>query len=272
MVEAVRAGDARRPVLVATDLAMTFSSPEVPLEALEQASFVIGAHEFVSIIGPSGCGKSTLLRILAGLVRPTAGTVTLDGEPLDGPHPRVGLVFQHPSLMPWRSALEDVMLPLQIQGQAGDVARLRAREMLELVGLQGFEKALPRELSGGMRQRVALARALVYDPDVLLLDEPFGALDAMTRERMNWELLRIWQSQRKTVLMVTHSIPEAIYLSDRVLIMSARPGRIKREVTIGLARPRHPDDLYTPQFLELSRLLHQTLGEEAAGIARPTEQ
>ncbi len=272
MVEGARTGEAARAVLVAKDLQMTFSSPENPLEALEQASFTVGAHEFVTIIGPSGCGKSTLLRILAGLVRPTGGTVTLDGAPIVGPHAKVGLVFQHSNLMPWRTALENILLPLEVQRQPADSARQRAQEMLELVGLQGFERALPRELSGGMRQRVALARALVHDPDVLLLDEPFGALDAMTRERMNWELLRIWQRQQKTVLMVTHSIPEAIYLSDRVLIMTARPGRIKREVAIDLARPRHPEDLYTPRFMELNRLLHQALGEEGGAVPRPGKQ
>ncbi len=254
-----------RPVLVVRDLQMTFSSPENPLEALEQASFALAAHEFVSIIGPSGCGKSTLLRILAGLVPPSGGEVLLDGTPVTEPHSKVGLVFQHANLMPWRTALRNVMLPLEVQGMPKEEAGRRAAEMLLLVGLEGFEGALPRELSGGMRQRVALARALVHDPDLLLLDEPFGALDALTRERMNWELLRIWQHQRKTVLMVTHSIPEAIYLSDRVLIMSNRPGRIKRDVTIDLPRPRHPDVMYAPRFVEYDRLLHAALADEDPG-------
>jgi len=252
----------RRPVLEATDLAMTFSSPENPLEALEQATFAVHEYEFVSIIGPSGCGKSTLLRIMAGLVRPTRGTATLDGAPIDGPSVSVGIVFQQANLMPWRSALRNVSLPLEVLHRPSEECRRKAQEMLEVVGLQGFEDALPRELSGGMGQRVALARALVHDPKVLLLDEPFGALDAMTRERMNWELVRIWQRQHNTVLMVTHSIPEAIYLSDRVLIMSARPGRIKREVAIDLARPRHPEIAYSPRSLELNRLLHEALGQE----------
>lgn len=263
MGERVQVEAAPRPVLVVRDVEMTFSSPENPLEALERASFVLAAHEFVSIIGPSGCGKSTLLRILAGLVRPSSGEVLLDGAPVTEPDTRVGVVFQHANLMPWRTALANVMLPLEVQGTPREEARRRAWEMLELVGLEGFEESLPRELSGGMRQRVALARALVHDPDLLLLDEPFGALDALTRERMNWELLRIWQHERKTVLMVTHSIPEAIYLSDRVLIMSSRPGRIKREVAIDLPRPRRPDDMYSPRFLEYNRLLHAALAEEA---------
>ncbi len=269
MSDAGESGDARRLVLVANGLAMTFSSPDNPLEALEQATFSIREHEFVSIIGPSGCGKSTLLRILAGLVPPTSGTATLDGVPIAGPHAGVGIVFQHSNLMPWRTALRNVTLPLEVQHEPTGAAVQRARDLLELVGLQGFEDALPRELSGGMRQRVALARALVHDPGVLLLDEPFGALDAMTRERMNWELLRIWRLQCKTVLMVTHSIPEAIYMSDRVLIMSARPGRIKREVAIDLERPRRPETMYTPRFLELNRLLHQALGEGEQSALRP---
>jgi len=261
--ESVQVEAAPRPVLVVRDVEMTFSSPDNPLEALERASFVLAAHEFVSIIGPSGCGKSTLLRILAGLVRPSSGEVLLDGAPVTEPHTKVGVVFQHANLMPWRTARANVMLPLEVQGAPREEARRRAQEMLALVGLEGFEESLPRELSGGMRQRVALARALVHDPDLLLLDEPFGALDALTRERMNWELLRIWQHERKTVLMVTHSIPEAIYLSDRVLIMSNRPGRIKREVAIDLPRPRQPDDMYSPRFLEYNRLLHSALAEDA---------
>ena len=265
MGERVQVEAAPRPVLVVRDVEMTFSSPENPLEALERASFVLAAHEFVSIIGPSGCGKSTLLRILAGLVRPSSGEVLLDGAPVTEPHTKVGVVFQHANLMPWRTARANVMLPLEVQGAPREEARRRAQEMLALVGLEGFEESLPRELSGGMRQRVALARALVHDPDLLLLDEPFGALDALTRERMNWELLRIWQHQRKTVLMVTHSIPEAIYLSDRVLIMSNRPGRIKRDVTIDLPRPRHPDVMYAPRFVEYDRLLHAALADEDPG-------
>jgi len=250
-----------RAVLVADNLQMTFAAPDSPLEALEQASFALWRNEFVSIIGPSGCGKSTLLRILAGLVQPTAGRVLLDGREVHEPQREIGIVFQHATLMPWRSALENVMLPLQVQGQPQDGAMQRAAEVLELVGLADFGGALPRELSGGMQQRVALARALVHDPEVLLLDEPFGSLDALTRERMNWELLRIWQHRRKTVLMVTHSIQEAAFLSDRVLIMSARPGRITREVAVDLPRPRRPEDLYTPRFLELNRLLHQALSD-----------
>lgn len=247
------------PILIAQGLQMTFTSPSSHLEALAEATFTVLPNEFLCIIGPSGCGKSTLLRILGGLVQPTHGQVIFDGAPLTGPQRRIGFVFQHANLMPWRSALRNVMLPLEIQGLPKGQARQRALELLELVDLSEFVHTLPRDLSGGMRQRVALARALVHDPDVLLLDEPFGALDALTRERMNWELLRIWQIRRKTVIMVTHNIQEAVFVSDRVLTMGPRPGRIEREVPIDLPRPRSPDILYSPRFLELTRILRDTL-------------
>ena len=247
------------PILVADHLQMTFASPTSPLEALAEASFAALPNEFICIIGPSGCGKSTLLRILGGLVRPTSGRVLLDGALLEGPQRRIGFVFQHSNLMPWRSALRNVMLPLELQGVPREQAKQQGLELIVLVGLGDFADALPRDLSGGMRQRVALARALVYDPDILLFDEPFGALDALTRERMSWELLRIWRIRRKTVIMVTHNIQEAIFLSDRVLTMGPRPGRIEREFVIDLPRPRSPDDLYDPRFLKLTRTLRDSL-------------
>lgn len=249
-----------KPILVAEHLQMTFASADSPLlEALAGADFSVMPNEFVCIIGPSGCGKSTLLRILGGLVRPTSGRVLLDGVACTEPQRRVGFVFQHANLMPWRSTLRNVMLPLEIHRMPREKAEHQAHELLDLVGLEDFADALPRELSGGMRQRVALARALVYDPDVLLLDEPFGALDALTRERMGWELLRLWQVRRKTVIMVTHNIQEAVFLSDRVLTMSPRPGRIEREVAIDLPRPRSLDDLYDPRFIELTHSLRNSL-------------
>jgi NitT/TauT family transport system ATP-binding protein len=248
-----------KPILVAEHLQMIFASPDSELEALAEADFVVSPNEFVCIIGPSGCGKSTLLRILGGLVRPTSGRVLLDGAPLTAPQRKIGFVFQRSNLMPWRSALRNVMLPLEIQGVPRDHAEGQARELLALVGLSGFADTLPRDLSGGMRQRVALARALIHDPEVLLLDEPFGALDALTRERMNWELLSIWQARRKTVLMVTHNIQEAVFLSDRVLAMSPRPGRVEQEVVIDLPRPRTPEALYSSRFLELTRTLRESL-------------
>jgi NitT/TauT family transport system ATP-binding protein len=248
-----------RPILTAEELQVVFQSEDSRLEALQEASFDIQPKEFVCIIGPSGCGKSTLLRVLGGLVEPTRGRVLLDGHPLTGPQRRIGFVFQQHNLMPWRTALDNVSLPLELQHVQRQRARARAREMLALVGLEDFANLLPRELSGGMRQRVALARELVYDPDVLLLDEPFGALDALTREQMNWELLRIWSARQKTVVMVTHNIQEAVYLSDRVLTMSSRPGRIETEVAIDLPRPRSVEDLYAPRFVELSRALRASL-------------
>jgi len=247
------------PILIAENLQMTFAAPESPLEALAEASFSLQANEFVSIIGPSGCGKSTLLRILAGLVRPTHGRVLLAGEPLDAPQRRIGFVFQRANLMPWRSTLRNVMLPLEVMGVPRAEAESRACAMLTLVGLEDFAHTWPRDLSGGMSQRVALARALVYDPDVLLLDEPFGALDALTRERMNGELLDIWQARRVTVLMVTHNIQEAVFLSDRVLTMSPRPGRIEQDVRVDLPRPRAQEMLYLPRFAELTRRLRDSL-------------
>ena len=247
------------PILVAEHLQMIFTSPDSQLEALVEADFTVAPNEFVCLIGPSGCGKSTLLRILGGLVRPTGGRVLFGGVPLVEPRREIGFVFQRSNLMPWRSALRNVTLPLEIQGTPRVEAKRQARELLDLVGLSDFADALPRDLSGGMRQRVALARALIRDPEVLLLDEPFGALDALTRERMNWELLRIWQARRKTVLMVTHNIQEAVFLSDRVLAMSPRPGRVEREVLIDLPRPRMQEVLYSPRFLELTRTLRDTL-------------
>ena len=248
-----------RPILRAQGLQVVFESEDSRLEAVQEATFDVLPNEFVCIIGPSGCGKSTLLRALGGLIRPTRGQVLLDGKPLTGPQRRIGFVFQQHNLMPWRSALDNVSLPLELQGIPRQEARARAREMLALVDLAEFASSRPQELSGGMRQRVALARELVYDPEVLLLDEPFGALDALTREQMNLELLRIWSARKKTVVMVTHSIQEAIHLSDRVLVMTSRPGRIEGEVRIDLPRPRSADDLYAPRFVELARVLRASL-------------
>jgi NitT/TauT family transport system ATP-binding protein len=212
------------------------------------------------VLGPSGSGKSTLLRILAGLLPPTEGQVIFQGEALSGPRHSVGFVFQRANLMPWRSVLENITLPLELQGIARAAYLERAQELLHLIGLQGFEDSLPRDLSGGMAQRVAIARALVHDPDVLLLDEPFGSLDALTRERMGAELLRIWQARRKTVVMVTHSIPEALFLADRVLVLTPRPGRLRLDLRVELPRPRDEDVHYTPAFGELARQVREAIG------------
>lgn len=249
-----------QPAVRAEQLQMTFVSADSNLEALAEADFAVMPSEFVSIIGPSGCGKSTLLRIIGGLVRPTSGKVVVDGQMVTKPPDQVGFMFQHANLMPWRTTLQNVTLPLEVRGIARSEARQRAQDMLSLVGLRDFAETLPRDLSGGMRQRAALARVLVYDPDILLLDEPFGALDALTREEMNWELLGIWRAKRKTVLMVTHNIEEAIFLSDRVFVMSPRPGRIQERVPIELPRPRSRDVYYSTAFLDLARHLRGLLG------------
>lgn len=206
------------------------------MPVFENLNFDVQMGEFVCILGPSGCGKSSLLRTLAGLLPPTDGEVLLHGEPVRAPRREVGLVFQHANLMPWRSVRANIALPLQIAPRPNAAAQVDA--LIDLVGLRGFEDAYPADLSGGMAQRVALARAWIHDPEILLLDEPFGALDALTREQMSAELLRIWQARRKTVLMVTHDIDEAVFLADRVLVLSARPAHLKLDLPILLPRPR----------------------------------
>jgi NitT/TauT family transport system ATP-binding protein len=218
------------------------------VRALAGISLEIAEREFITIVGQSGCGKTTFLKILAGLLTRSAGSVHLRGRPVDGPSRDIGIVFQDPVLLPWRTVFDNVMLPVQVLGLDWTASRRRAMSLLELVGLQGFEDKYPHELSGGMRQRVALARALVHDPSLLLMDEPFGALDAMTREFMNLELLRIWQEAGKTVVFITHSIPEAVFLADRVVVMSARPGRVVDLVSVELARPRDLDMMASDEF------------------------
>ena len=224
----------------------TASSGEVT--ALQNLDFEIFDGEFVSVVGQSGCGKSTLLKLLAGLLPASAGTVELNGRPLCGPSPEAAVVFQSPVLLPWRTVLDNVLLPIEFRGLARSRYRASALELLEMVGLRDFAQRYPFELSGGMQQRAALVRALVQDPRLLLMDEPFGALDAMTRELMNIELLRIWSQSRKTVLFITHSIAEAIFLSDRVIAMTPRPGSIADIITIDLPRPRDLSIINTERF------------------------
>ena len=248
------------PILIVRSLSATFADQKGSLQALEDLSFVVEPQQFVCVLGPSGCGKSTLLRILAGLLRPTAGEVLFRGEPLNGPPQRVGFVFQNANLMPWRTVLENILLPLELMNIPHPQALEQAQELAALVGLQGFEQSLPPDLSGGMAQRVAIARALIHDPDLLLLDEPFGSLDALTRERMGAELLGIWQLRRKTVLMVTHSIAEALFLADRVLVLSPRPGTLRLDLAVSLPRPREESIRYTPAFGELARQLRAAIG------------
>jgi NitT/TauT family transport system ATP-binding protein len=258
-VAGVRSGPGES-ILSVQHLGVTFASPEGGLGALDDVSLEIGFGEFVCVVGPSGCGKSTLLHVLGGLLLPTEGCVYLHGKLLDGPNASVGMVFQKANLMPWRTVIQNVTLPLDMQGVDAKTARDRAVELVDLVGLAGFENNHPHELSGGMAQRVSIARALIHDPQVLLLDEPFGALDMLTRERMNLELQRIWQSRRKTVLMVTHDIQEAVFLSDRVLVMSARPGRVIRDIPVNLAHPRSPDVFYEGVFLQRMREIREVIG------------
>jgi NitT/TauT family transport system ATP-binding protein len=239
-------------ILTADCLSHTFPGANGGTPALDCISLAVRREEFVCVVGPSGCGKSTLLRILGGLLVPSQGVAMLDGEPTTRPRRRVGFVFQKANLMPWRTVVDNVMLPLELAGKSLDARRQAALDLIRLVGLEGFEDAYPGELSGGMEQRVTLARSLVHEPDVLLLDEPFGALDALTRERMGQELLRIWAARRKTVLMVTHSINEAILLADRVVALSPRPGRVRAEFEVPLPRPRSLKMLHNPQTGELS--------------------
>ena len=206
--------------------------------ALADINFSVKKGEFISIVGPSGCGKTTLLNILAGLISKTEGSAKVSGHEVSKPLPEIGMVFQAPTLLPWRTILQNVMVPVEIQ-KLDKKAHLKiAMELLELAGLKGFEDKYPSELSGGMQQRAGICRALVHSPSVLLMDEPFGALDAMTREYMNLELLRIWKESNQTIALVTHSITEAVFLSDRVIVMSPRPGRIAEIITIDLPRPR----------------------------------
>ena len=237
------------PLISVSNLDKTYRTKGRALvQALGGLSLDVGHGEFVTIVGQSGCGKTTFLKILAGLLARSGGSVTLRGRPVEGPSRDIGIVFQDPVLLPWRNVLDNVMLPVQVLGLDRTASRARARGLIELVGLGGFEDKYPHELSGGMRQRVALARALVHDPSLLLMDEPFGALDAMTREFMNLELLRIWRQAEKTVVFITHSIPEAVFLADRVVVMSARPGRIVEIVHVELPRPRDLDMMASDDF------------------------
>jgi NitT/TauT family transport system ATP-binding protein len=236
------------PMVEISQVSKEYATANGPLRALESASLAIRDGEFVSIVGPSGCGKSTLMLITAGLVPPSSGTVRVAGVEVRAPYDEVGIVFQDPTLYEWRRVLENVLLPVDIKRLPREQYRQRALELLELVGLKGFERDYPYQLSGGMRQRVALCRALVHDPSLLLMDEPFGALDALSRDQLNLELQSIWQKHRKTVLFITHSITEAVFLSDRVVVMSPRPARVGAVIDIELPRPRSFDFAETPEF------------------------
>ena len=233
-----------------------------PVTALENFALEVDRGEFVSIVGPSGCGKSTFLNIVLGLVRPESGEIQLNGKTISGPGQERAMVFQEFGLLPWRTVQSNVELGLELKGIPADDRSSRAMELIKLVGLNGFERHYPHELSGGMKQRVGLARALATEPEVLLMDEPFAALDAQTRDLMQAELLQIWERTRKTVLFVTHSIEEAAYLSDRVVMMTARPGTNKSVLQIKLPRPRDYEMRLTPEFNEIKSKIWETLKEE----------
>ncbi|WP_373695939.1 ABC transporter ATP-binding protein [Aquibium pacificus] len=255
---------------------MVYETGSGSVEALRDITLSVADGEFVSLVGPSGCGKSTMLRVLAGLRPATSGSIVVDGQPVTRPISKVGMVFQAAVLLKWRTVLENVLLPAELAGLNPRRYRERARELLTLVGLEGFATKRPGELSGGMQQRVALCRALLLDPPLLLMDEPFGALDAMTRDDMNLELLRVWgeagKGGRKTVLFVTHSIPEAVFLSDRVVVMSPRPGRIADVVTVDLPRPRTVESRATAEFGALSLKIYDTLtGRRTGAPGRPLQ-
>lgn len=246
------------------DVRKTFSGNRgEEVEALSGVDLTVADNEFVSIVGPSGCGKSTLLEIVGGLIEPSGGEVLIDEEPIKGPHPAVGLVFQQESAFPWRTVLENVAFGLEMHGVGKGERHERSRELIELVGLKRFEDRYPGELAGGMRQRVAIARTLVMNPEVLLMDEPFGALDEQTRLILGDELLRIWSSTRATALFITHSIEEAALLSDRVIVMSARPGTIRKVVPVDLERPRDSTVVGTPEFGRITGEVWEVLREES---------
>jgi NitT/TauT family transport system ATP-binding protein len=249
------------PAIRLAGVRRTFTAADgSPLVAVDGLDLDVAAHEIVAIIGPNGSGKSTLLRIVGGLLNADAGTTEVEGRPVTGPDPAIGFVFQEPRLLPWRDALANVAYPLELAGMPRADREARARDVLRMVGLADFAAAPPNRLSGGMRQRVALARALALGPSVLLLDEPFSALDALTRERFDIELLGLWEKTATTVVLVTHSISEAVLVADRTVVLSPRPGRVATIVTSKLARPRRLEDLGSPLLAEAAATVRAALG------------
>jgi len=251
------AGASARALITVTDVAKTYRTRDGDVESLKPLSFDIAEGEFMAIVGPSGCGKSTLLKMIGGLLPVSRGRISVSGRDVHGPPDDVGIVFQSPVLLAWRTILANVMLQIEMRRLPRDRYLPKARALLGMVGLQDFERKLPWQLSGGMQQRASICRALVHDPAVLLMDEPFGALDAMTRERMNLELQRIWAETRKTVLFITHSIPEAVFLADRVLVMTERPGSIAAIYDVPLPRPRSLTLMGGPEFGALTQRIRK---------------
>jgi NitT/TauT family transport system ATP-binding protein len=259
----------RASIISLRGLSKTFESKSGPVLALQSIDLDVPHGQFVAILGPSGCGKSTMLSIIAGLVPQTAGSVDVLGQPVRKPVTDVGIVFQRDLLLPWRSALQNILLQGEVRRLPIPALEKRARELLQIVGLEDFAAMLPQELSGGMRQRVSICRALVHDPSLLLMDEPFGALDAMTRDQMNLDISRIWQRNSKTVIFVTHSISEAIFLADRVIVISPRPGTVKADIQIELPRPRRLAAREMPEFIQYTktiRILFQEMGLLHEGV------
>ena len=257
----------QRPVVLEVkNLCKEFESRGGSVTALDDINFKTRQREFICVIGPSGCVKSTLIRILAGLETPTAGQMLLDGHPVSGPGPDRGMVFQGYTLFPWRTVRQNVMFGLEVAGRSRAHAEEEARHWIDLVGLSKFEKSYPHQLSGGMKQRVAIARALANQPRILLMDEPFGALDAQTRARMQSYLLEIWQNIDITILFITHDLDEAIYLADRIVVLKAHPGEIAEVIEVPVPQPRHPDQFLSPEFLatklRLEQLIHPPVAEE----------
>lgn len=237
-----------------------YNSGQDEVVALEEVSLKVADGEFVTVVGRSGCGKTTLLKLTAGLLAPTAGTITVAGASVSTPLTNIGIVFQAPVLLAWRKTLDNVLLQIEARGLDVAAYRQKALDLLELTGLKGFEDRYPNELSGGMQQRVSISRALVHDPPLLLMDEPFGALDAITRDEMNLELLRIWGEATKTVFFITHSIAEAVFLGDRVIVMTPRPGRIAEVIELDLPRPRKTELRDSPEFTSYVRHIRKSLG------------
>lgn len=252
------------PTLDIKDVSVVYQTTQGPLLALRDLDLTVEKGEFVAVIGSSGCGKSTLLRVVSGLMPVSSGAAKLSGSPIAGPRSDVGIVFQQPTLLPWKTVIENVLVPIRALGRTTAKYEARARELLELVGLGKFANHLPRELSGGMQQRAGIARGLIHDPAVLLMDEPFAALDALTRERMTMELQSIWLNTQKTVVFITHSIPEAVFLADKIVVLSGRPGTKILEVPVNIARPRTLDTLASPEFGKIANQLRQMLGANSA--------
>jgi NitT/TauT family transport system ATP-binding protein len=258
---AVDATTVHDPLVSVTDVQKTYFTRQAPVQAVASASVNVARGEFVSLLGPSGCGKSTLLMMIAGLEQPTGGSILLGGSEVRKPRRDIGVIFQDATLLPWKSAIENVLFPVRILKLPMEVHRQRAQELLNMVGLSGFEHKKPSQLSGGMRQRVSICRALIHDPDILLMDEPFSALDAITRDQMNVALSEILETYKKTVIFVTHSIREAAFLSDRVVVMGGRPSTIMLDMKMPFQRPRRFEIEETPEFARVCRKLRLTIEE-----------